>query len=64
MAFLGDMFIAGSEHLDGKYKSGVAFSISRKSPLDFPSFIRHGLTPKNTLLHIYSVIHRMGFIGL
>jgi hypothetical protein len=35
MAFLGDMFIAGSEHLDGKYKSGVAFSLSRKSPLSY-----------------------------
>lgn len=29
------MFIAGSEHLDGKYKSGVAFSISRKSPISY-----------------------------
>ena len=35
MAFLGDLFIAGTEHLDGKYKSGVAFSISRKSPLSY-----------------------------
>jgi hypothetical protein len=42
MAFLGDMFIAGSEHLDGKYKSGVAFSISRKFPLDFPAFTCSG----------------------
>lgn len=35
MAFLGDMFIAGTEHLDGKYKSGVGFSISRKSSLSY-----------------------------
>jgi hypothetical protein len=35
MAFLGDIFIAGSEYLDGKYKSGVAFSLSRKSPLTY-----------------------------
>ena len=35
MAFLGDIFIAGTEHLDGKYKSGVVFSISRKSPLSY-----------------------------
>jgi hypothetical protein len=35
MAFLGDMFIAGSEHFYGKYKSGVAFSISRKSPISY-----------------------------
>ncbi len=33
MAFLGNMFIAGAEYLNGKYKSGVAFSLSRKSPL-------------------------------
>jgi hypothetical protein len=35
MAFIGDMFIAGSEHLDDKYKSGVVFSISQKSPISF-----------------------------
>lgn len=35
MALLGDMFIAGTEQLDGKYKSGVVFSISRKSPLSY-----------------------------
>ena len=33
MAFLGDMFIAGTENIDGKYKSGIAFPLSKKSPL-------------------------------
>lgn len=33
MAFIGELFLAGSEHLGGKYKSGVAFSLSKMSPL-------------------------------
>jgi len=33
MAFLGKMFIAGSESLEGKYKSGISFSLLRKSPI-------------------------------
>lgn len=33
MAFLGDMFIAGSDSADGKFRSGIAFSLSKKSPV-------------------------------
>lgn len=35
MAFLGKIFIAGSESLGGKFKSGISFSMSRKSPLAY-----------------------------
>ncbi len=32
MAFLGKIFIAGTEFLKGKFKSGISFSMSRKAP--------------------------------
>jgi len=35
MAFLGKTFIAGTEFLDGKFKSGISFSTSRKSPISY-----------------------------
>lgn len=43
MAFLGDIFIAGSEHLDGKYKSGIVFSLSRQSPISCVHELNSGL---------------------
>lgn len=42
MAFLGDMFIAGSESLEGKYKSGITFSLLRKSPITYVHEIENG----------------------
>lgn len=33
MAFIGKIFIAGSESMEGKYKSGISFSLSRMSPM-------------------------------
>lgn len=35
MAFLGKMFIAGTELLGSKYKSGIAFTLSKKSSVSY-----------------------------
>lgn len=35
MAFLGKIFIAGTEFLEGDFKSGIPFSMSRKAPLKY-----------------------------
>lgn len=35
MAFLGKIFIAGTEFLEGKFKSGISFSMLRKAPLKY-----------------------------
>ena len=35
MAFLGKLFIAGTEALGGKFKSGISFSLSKKSPASY-----------------------------
>ena len=35
MAFLGKKFIAGAESLGGKYRSGIAFTLSKKSSVSY-----------------------------
>jgi hypothetical protein len=42
MAFLGKMFLAGSESLGGKYKSGISFSLSMNSPITYIHEIEDG----------------------
>ena len=35
MAFLGDKFLAGSDSADGKFRSGIAFTLSKKLPVSY-----------------------------
>ena len=42
MALLGDKFIAGSDYAEGKYRSGIAFTLSKKSPLSYVYKIAEG----------------------
>ncbi len=42
MAFIGKIFIAGSESMEGKYNSGISFSLSRKSPITCIHVIENG----------------------